>query len=377
VYGASGGRLVSVGSPQRIDYLDGLRAVAVLSVVAVHWITPRFDYGQGGYVGVDVFFVISGYIITVILIRDLSHGVQASNNQALVTKYARFLRKRMERLYPALLVFVLATALLFATDSRHLIPQPDVFRNMTVALTQTASLYLMLGTNKLTPFGHTWSLSIEWVFYIVWPLLLWKFRLSGGRARALTPMAAIAAYALSVPLSGHAFYYGPSARIGELLVGCALALYAREVGQLAMRTPRAALRLVSSISIFLYAIFVVWGPVQFEPGFRFVGLPVAVAFSTIVISLGIAGLPSRAIRALATKPLAMVGRASYSLYLWHMAVIDFITQSTFGWSETELAAFGVVVTTLLTATSYFVLERRYFRAKGTTPAKQLAETPTG
>ena len=141
----------------RFDYLDGIRAVAIAAVLALHWFSWYVPLFHGGVIGVDLFFVLSGFIITTMLWRTPSGWVP-------------FMRRRLSRLYPALIGLVVGSVVLYAAAPWAPIGPVEVAKRGVLVLTQLSSPYAAqqegsLWLPELQPFGQTWSLAVEWYFY--------------------------------------------------------------------------------------------------------------------------------------------------------------------------------------------------------------------
>ena len=200
--------------------IDWLRAIAVLSVVAFHFEAPAIF---GGFVGVDIFFVISGYLIT---------GIVQSEIEAGTFSFARFYERRVRRLLPALYAMVALTAVPtfhYLLTSERL----EFFRSVAAVVTFTSNFFFWFQTGYFDhaavekPLLHTWSLAVEEQFYLVLPLLLWVLArfMRGGRKMAAIAIGAlaIASFVLSVWLmrnggSANAFFMSPP-RAWEFLLG--------------------------------------------------------------------------------------------------------------------------------------------------------------
>ena len=288
--------------------IDGLRAVAVLGVVFYHAGLKV----TGGYVGVDVFFVISGFLITSLIIKELRQGTFS---------ILGFWERRARRILPALTVVVLA---ILVAGWFFLLPADyEVLGKQIIALAALSSnvkLWLESGYFAAAadekPLLHTWSLSLEEQFYLLIPLLLWflfRLRKSSWVPPFLT-LVALASFALSVIGSYRApaatFFLLPT-RAWELAIGSLLALVV-PVSKPIFREVMAWAGLAAIISTFFC----------YPPGIRFPGVsalpPVLGSALLIWTGIPIAGCHQpRANRLLATGPLVWIGLLSYSLYLWH------------------------------------------------------------
>jgi peptidoglycan/LPS O-acetylase OafA/YrhL len=300
-------------SPAYRADIDGLRAIAVLAVVLFH---AGFSSFGGGYVGVDVFFVISGFLITTIILNDL---------EANRFSIKRFYERRVRRIFPALFVVIasciLAGALIFSpADLRSLgdsVTATTLFASNMLFWVQTG-YFATPGEHK--PLLHTWSLAIEEQFYVAFPLLFWAaYRYSRLRGVTWVSVVAIASFLASlvaVRLAPDAAFYWVVTRAWELLAGSLLAL--RVVPAMrsdALRNLAAALGIgciVISISTYSHTT----------------PFPGAAALlptlgTALIIHSG-AGGSSVVHRFLSTRPLVFVGLISYSLYLWHWPMIVFL-----------------------------------------------------
>jgi peptidoglycan/LPS O-acetylase OafA/YrhL len=338
------------GIAYRAD-IDGLRALAVLPIVFNHASLRGFG---GGYVGVDIFFVISGYLITGILLRDM-----ATHRHTL----AAFYRRRILRIMPALIAMLVpVTALCLVA----LLPGELIrYAKSLIATVLFGSNFVFNaesgyfeGASHTKPLLHTWSLAIEEQFYILWPLLL---ALVAGRGRIViaAAMAAISAASLAVAscqlrVDPTAAFYLLPARAGELAIGGLLAV---APGLRRMRWLREA---AGAIGLLLIG-YAIW---KFSASTPFPG------FSALVPCLGTAlligsGPDTLAGRGLAIAPARYVGRISYSLYLWHWPVIvlaqTWLIVPMAGW----VAAGAVSGSLVLGALSYHLVETPFRRGSRT------------
>jgi peptidoglycan/LPS O-acetylase OafA/YrhL len=296
--------------------IDGLRAVAVLLVVSYHLQTFTTGYAAawGGFIGVDVFFVISGFLISSVILREIENASFSLKE---------FYRRRIRRILPALMVMMLVTAIL---NSYYMLPsQLYAFAKSLLAATFSISNFYFLSTsgyfssNADKPLLHTWSLAVEEQFYILFPLfLMFLKRFFSRNFKTAIVCVAAASFVLSVWVvhsSPTAAFYLPTTRAWELLLGTMLAL------DLFPRVQTALGRNLLSATGLL-AILI--------PGFTYTGnVPfpgasalVPCAGAALIIAAGETG-SSLVGRLLSLKPVVFVGLISYSLYLWHWPIILF------------------------------------------------------
>jgi peptidoglycan/LPS O-acetylase OafA/YrhL len=297
--------------------IDWLRAIAVLAVVAFHFQAPA---AYGGFVGVDIFFVISGYLITGIIQSEVAAGDFS---------FARFYEQRVRRLLPALYAMVGLTAL----PSFHYLltsERAEFFGSAAAIVTFTANIFFWLQTGYFDhaavekPLLHTWSLAVEEQFYLALPLMLWALLRIKRGSRLLLPLPlgalTLASFALSVWLmrtdrSAAAFFMSPP-RAWEFLVGGLIALPSVPVlrNVVAQRAARTIALIMLAIPIF---------SLREGSGFPGINSLLPCLGATVFIWSGI-GWPAQT-RA-PYSPLniaAFFGRISYSLYLWHWPLFTF------------------------------------------------------
>jgi peptidoglycan/LPS O-acetylase OafA/YrhL len=321
---------------RRIHFLDGMRGIAILAVLAVHWLAPYCPWFRGGYVGVDVFFVVSGYVITRKLV-----GSRPS--------YRDFALARAQRLYPPLVAMLAFTVLLCTVAPGSPISPEDAVPRALVAVTQLSSPLVALNW-PMHPFDVTWSLAVEWYFYLLWPLCLGFMlnrRMSMKAIATTCTVGALTLYAVALPLSARWFYFGPVERCGEILIGAAIAMRPE------LRVPPAALAA-------FWAMFAVWvtvGADELQPSYRLIVAPVVTIGSaaTICHCSGVAS--SWITRCLSFAPLRAVGLVSYSLYLWHTVPLLLIDKDSMRLSLPLLGGLGVGFAFTATLASWWFLER--------------------
>jgi peptidoglycan/LPS O-acetylase OafA/YrhL len=290
--------------------VEGLRAVAVLLVVAAHAGVP---FLAGGYAGVDVFFVISGFLITGLLLREAEQTGRIS--------VARFYARRAVRLLPAA-TLVLAATLLAARLFLPVVRLSEFVRDALSAAGYVANLrFAATGTDYLnadaspSPFQHFWSLAVEEQFYLVWPLLILAAAHLARRRRPLAALLATlvaASFALSVTETARSApwaYFGPHTRAWELGAGALLALAGTRVRRL---PARALLGWAGLAAIVLAAL-------RFDDATPFPGWRAAVPVAGAVALIAAGGRGPGML--LGIRPMQTVGRLSYSWYLWHWPVL--------------------------------------------------------
>lgn len=303
--------------PQAAQYrpdIDGLRALAVFAVILFHAGVPGF---AGGYVGVDVFFVVSGYLIT----RLLVSAPQRSAGAMLSDFYAR----RARRILPALLVtcagvgvvgWVLLPPAELVRLGKQLAAAP-VFLSNLAAWSEGAGYFEH--SYLSAPLHHLWSIAVEEQFYVVYPLLLLAVdRYLPRRRERVIALLALLSLALCIWASHHRAginYYAAVTRAWELLLGGLISLRAVSVRSRAWREVAAALGLSA-----LAACVWLYDPMRISYPGPYTLLPCAATAALVTAG---AGEGSTLSRVLAWRPLVFAGLISYSLYLWHQPVLLF------------------------------------------------------
>jgi peptidoglycan/LPS O-acetylase OafA/YrhL len=334
--------------------IDGLRAIAVAAVILFH---AGFALFSGGFVGVDVFFVISGFLITSIIVEELKTGRFS---------VLRFYERRARRILPALFT-VMAACVPFAY---RLLSPDDLkdFAQSLAAICLFASNVLFWGESgyfdtqaELKPLLHTWSLAVEEQFYVVFPLLLlaaWRL----GRGVLLSLIGAIAVVSLFISVDevrnfpSAAFYLLPS-RAWQLLVG-ALASFVADRWQAAdVRQP--AVRLAGEavgwggMAMIILALFL------FDERTPFPGLNAALPTIGTALVLLCASDRTSVGRMLAWRPLVGLGLISYSAYLWHQPLFAFTKHALLADLPTDLAIVLCAATIVLACLSWRFVEQPF------------------
>lgn len=318
--------------------IDGLRAIAVLSVILFHidkLLVP------GGFVGVDIFFVISGFLISLHILQEIEAGKFS---------IVEFYRRRIKRIAPPMLVVVLITMV----AAQFLMLPEDAERSADSALWSLVSLanvyfwwhqdtsYFSAASSEL-PLLHLWSLGVEEQFYIIWPILL-LLVYHQSRAKlfvALTGIVAFASYAAGQYwfVSDPSFvYYMLPTRAGELLTGALVAVAV--LRRVETRVSESAAQVIAGIGLSLIAgsLFLLTEEIVF-PGF--LALPPTLGAGMLILAGHCA--QNRVSSLLAFRPLVWVGVVSYSAYLWHWPLLAFIR-----YGHGEVGAIPGVVVLILT-----------------------------
>jgi peptidoglycan/LPS O-acetylase OafA/YrhL len=330
-----------------IPGLDGLRAVAVLAVVASHsW--PQMLIG--GWAGVDIFFVLSGFLITSILLAEHERTGRIS--------FQRFYMRRALRLLPALAV----TLLLGVLIAQLIYPKSagDTVHEAFAAALYVANWVVAFGQVHSGLLIHTWTLSIEEQFYWTWPLALAVLLRIGGRRLALRVTIAVIAVVVVHRLMGvQGAYFRTDTRADSLLIGCAVAI-AASMGAFERLSRRAICiaTLIGTLALgFVFAFAQQASPFMEGVGYTLVAL----ASATVVIALAVRPL-SPVTATLGWRPLTWIGQRSYGVYLYHPLCLAVVA--------TRLGMVGpatLVTTTALSlaaaAVSYRYLETPFLRLK--------------
>jgi peptidoglycan/LPS O-acetylase OafA/YrhL len=347
-------KLVQPGSASHLAYrpdIDGLRAIAVLSVVLFH-IFPTLL--TGGFVGVDIFFIISGYLISSIIFNDLKR-----NRFSFLTFYTR----RIKRIFPTLLLVLVSV-----TVAGWLLMLPSEFIALaksikyTTIFTTNGHLYNIAGyfdsVSDLKPLLHIWSLSIEEQFYIGFPLItFFLYKLRQSYVFWFLVIATAVSFVLNVGFIHDkpdlVFYMLPF-RAWELLMGCLLAYSMNSNGTLSQSNKTVLPNVLSLIGLGL----ILWGCVFLTEKDVFPGwyalLPTI--GTCLVIANGSAWLNRHV---LSNRVIVWVGLISYALYLWHWPLISFayiVSQGTDG-PELSTRVWILIISFALAAVTTFLVEK--------------------
>ena len=332
--------------------LDGIRGAAIGAVVLYHAQAHVFP---GGWIGVDIFFVLSGFLITTLLLEEF----HAKNGLSFRSFYTR----RALRLLPALAVFLVVCGVIASFHHGH--QRTGTLRFIAVSAFYVANIAATKGVDMT--FVHTWSLSEEEQFYVLWPVallvgigLLVRLRQRRTWIVVGTAVLMVASTLLGIALwrvgyPGYELYYSPATHCTPLLAGCLLAEL-RTWGLLPRVRAIAASSAVGIATIGLIgATFSLhpFSPVVWDGGLLLLSMATAVVvWGAVEIS------DSRSLDLLAWRPLTLLGLISYALYLWHPVILAYA-----GGPGIPRTLFAVVLSLGAATASYLLVERRFLRMK--------------
>lgn len=300
---------------ERIEPLDGLRGVAVLAVLAYH----TANIPVAGRIGVDLFFVLSGYLITDIIARSYDRAESAF--------FGRFYLRRFIRLYPALvLACALYGVICLGFPGLDANPVPSIVVSLLMASNYTQAV----GLGFPTAMGHTWTLACEWQFYLVWPLVYVAVRRLGGRTRSLLTVLVVAVVAVWFSRYNAAdtlwMWRSLDARADGLLYGCMLSLVLG--AQPHWRMPG-----VATLGAAAGLAWIAFRPVPLTE------LYLSNALSAVLVCGILTGTVPVLNRILSARWLTYAGRVSYGLYLYHFPIAAAFYVAGYGpWSNLLLTS---------------------------------------
>jgi peptidoglycan/LPS O-acetylase OafA/YrhL len=335
--------------------LDGVRGVAILLVMLVH----LHDWPHGGFLGVDVFFTLSGFLITTLLLEEW----QGRGRISLRHFYAR----RSLRLFPAVVVLLVAyCAFALAAAGPYLRTR---LAGVAYGATYTANWPQALGL----PFpeqeiGFLWTLAIEEQYYLLWPGLL----LLGLQAARLSPRRLLVAICclvvavwtwravLAADVPGHRVYFGTDTRLDQILLGAALAAWF--VQRPAAAKGSWALRLAGWAGL-AYLAWRLFDPLYFRWWYPTIGIASIGVAAAAVLGCVVSGSSPALGWVLSRRWLRWVGTLSYSLYLWHVPAIRAVDRSFLAQPTAVRVVAGMVLSFLLAAASYRFVEQPFLRRR--------------
>jgi peptidoglycan/LPS O-acetylase OafA/YrhL len=337
--------------------IDGLRAIAVVSVVVYHakFALSGGDLLSGGFIGVDIFFVISGFLITSLILKELKETNAFS--------ISGFYERRIRRILPALLtVMLVSIPFAWAIMSPKALEEfsgsviSALFFGSNIWFWQTSSY--TAEPSQLQPFLHTWTLSIEEQFYVIFPLmllLLWR------RLRSFLMTLLLVMFGLSLGLahfgSAHFpdanFYLLPS-RGWELLAGALVALAMQRApagGGIGDRFP-----VLNNVLPAIGLVSILWAIVAFDDTMRHPSLITAIPIAGTAMIIWFARSGSAVTRLLSSAPFVSIGLVSYSFYLWHFPVFAF-ARISFGTLAVSDKIILIAISFALSAFTYSMIEQ--------------------
>lgn len=340
-----------------IPALDGLRGIAILVVMAFN---GHFFGMQGGFVGVDIFFVLSGFLITSLLVQDYRRTFRIG--------LKNFYFRRALRLLPALFALMLFCVLFV------LILQPDKVSNTLKGVLYTMFYVANWAQSPpmeagIGPLSHAWSLSVEEQFYIVWPLILLGLLRIKSKGVVLAILISLISVSVAINIwlwqSQVPFlrmYFGSDTRSHELLIGCVAALLMSwGVFQNAQHLRGAfhAAAIFSFVGIVL-SLFLI----RHNTAFVYNGGFALISIGTAILILDMLLFPSMLSRGFEFAPLVWIGKISYGLYLWHYPIFEATRRLLEGRVPPLVYQITGVVTTVVVATaSFYLLEKPFLKLR--------------
>jgi peptidoglycan/LPS O-acetylase OafA/YrhL len=347
--------------------IEGLRGLAIALVVVYHAGLAL----SGGFIGVDVFFVLSGFLITGLLLRGRErHGA---------IRITAFYARRARRLLPAAALVALVT-LLAADRLVSPLDRPSVSLDGAAAALSVANIRFALTTDYFSPIGspspflHFWSLGVEEQFYLVWPALLavaalWRPRLGAALVLGIVFVTSLAASVLVTDQSPSSAFYLLPTRAWQLAAGGLLAVGAGAAGF--ARTPRlvtGAARVLLGLASWIGLGVIAAMAVVLDSSIAYPGLIALVPTAAAVVLIAGGGLPYGPGALLRTLPLRFLGRISYSLYLWHWPVIVLGGLAIGGTLELSQSVGLVAIACLLAVATWALVEEPFRRGRIPMPA---------
>jgi peptidoglycan/LPS O-acetylase OafA/YrhL len=340
--------------------LDALRGISILLVFLHHLYFPLMP---GGFLGVDVFFVLSGFLITCLLVEEWDRKSSISLKD--------FYIRRVLRLMPALLFLILIIAgfaLIFLDKNRAI----ETYQGIWLTLSYASNwLYALRYFSASNPLGITWSLAIEEQFYLTWPLLLGlSLRFKLGRRWILyiliLAIVLIPLHRKILVMEGAdvlRLYYASDTRADALLIGCLVGLLVSWKLLPHHKIFEIFMKFLATVGAIYFGYMVgtaSWTDLMLyqDGGYTLVALSVAPLLVVLIV-----WPPKWALLVQKFTPLVWIGRISYGLYLWHWPVREFVYQKQILPSSAAQLATVLILSLLLTALSYHVIEKPFLRWK--------------
>lgn len=354
--------------PAHVVGLDGVRGVAVLLVFIshFHWIlspdpfltkvTPWHFINrtfEAGFMGVDIFFVLSGFLITSLLLKD------RSTNQTDLFK--RFYRRRALRLLPALYALLIAD---FFVSRWENFPGDIQWRTTWHAILFLNNWNIVNNFGEAqNDLGHLWSLGIEEQFYLIWPLTIWLLAKLKIPSKMMIPLILFASLVVMVHrtslwndgTSWIILYIRTDTRLDSLLIGAMFAYVYRH-----FQVPSKILNPVATLS-FLGLVYIKYvldkSPFIFEMGWTIIAL--FAGFIILSVAEGVFFIQ----KVFTWRPLTMIGKVSYGLYLWHMPIFLLFGRHVTSGPKPLRILIGIVIASIVTSLSWFFIEKPFLNIK--------------
>jgi len=337
-----------------VPELDGVRGIAILFVLGNHAPLGRFSsLLPGGFAGVDIFFVLSGFLITALLLQEFDRTGSISLSQ--------FYLRRALRLGPALIAMLLVFCL-FSFVAYDKARARGNCANALIALFYASNWVRIFSRNQLGHLAHTWSLSAEEQFYILWPIILLSLlRFTKQRRYVIMAAAAIAAFSwlVNIHLAMQAvstrrvwlhLCFGLDSRAETLMIALASGVI-----NFRIKTGiRKGLAVVAPVSLACLLAFTVFGYAIGDGWFYFGFVLLALLAAVLILDVMLSER-SPIKRLLGMKWLVWIGSISYGLYLWHWPI--FTAMNGFGWKGWVVVSVGLPLTFVFVLGSYYLMEK--------------------
>ena len=354
--------------PAHIPALDGVRGVAVMLVFISHLhmiLSPELTFREvtpwkfinrtfeAGFMGVDIFFVLSGFLITSLLMKD------RSTNQKNLFK--RFYRRRALRLLPALYALLIAD---FFVSRWENFPGDIQWRTTWHAVLFLNNWNIVNNFGEAqNDLGHLWSLGIEEQFYLIWPLTIWLLAKLKIPSKMMIPLILFASLVVMVHrtslwndgTSWIILYIRTDTRLDSLLIGAMFAYVYRH-----FQVPSKILNSVATLS-FLGLVYIKYvldkSPFIFEMGWTIIAL--LAGFIILSVAEGVFFIQ----KVFTWRPLTMIGKVSYGLYLWHMPIFVLFGRHVTSGSRPLRLLIGIILASVVTSLSWFFIEKPFLNLK--------------